>query len=194
MLYIGNFSYTDTEDEHENNCLMPCLVEAPNPDAALVKFTDLLYGLHDSVGVLAGAKRVYLDSLVELSEIPNRAMVIQWQKVVSADDGMYSVVNPLPMKEDFAESFVWGHDSGVDNDADDDFDDEPEDYEDDEFEDDEFEGDDVDEDGELDGDDVISADELAEALTAALEMLTSDDLAAVEDEGLDDEEDAFVIF
>ena len=192
MLYIGNFSYTDTEDEHENNCLMPCLVEAPNPDAALVKFTDLLYGLHDSVGVLAGAKRVYLDSLVELSEIPNRAMVIQWQKVVSAEDGMYSVVNPLPMKEDFAESFVWGHDSGVDNDADDDFDDEPEDFED--YEDDEFEGDDVDEDDELDGDDVISADELAEALTAALEILSSDDLAAVEDEGLDDEEDAFVIF
>ena len=192
MLYIGNFSYTDTEDEHENNCLMPCLVEAPNPDAALVKFTDLLYGLHDSVGVLAGAKRVYLDSLVELSEIPNRAMVIQWQKVVNAEDGMYSVVNPLPMKEDFAESFVWGHDSGIDNDADDDFDDEPEDFED--YEDDEFEGDDVDEDDELDGDDVISADELAEALTAALEILSSDDLAAVDDEGLDDEEDAFVIF
>jgi hypothetical protein len=93
---------------------------------------------------------------------------------------------------DFVDDAVFGEAEGVASIEDAYFDDEPEDFED--YEDDEFEGDDVDEDDELDGDDVISADELAEALTTALEMLTSDDLAAVEDEGLDDEEDAFVIF
>lgn len=96
MLYIGNFSYTDMDDGSDNYCLMPAVVEAPDAETALERFSDMLVKLHDSSALLMGAQDIYLDSLVELGDAPEEAFVIQWQKILLGDEGMYSELTALP--------------------------------------------------------------------------------------------------
>lgn len=52
MLYLGNFSYTDINDEDDNYCLMPAVVDAPDTDTALARFEELLRRLHDTSELL----------------------------------------------------------------------------------------------------------------------------------------------
>lgn len=96
MLYIGNFSYTDMDDGSDNYCLMPAVVEAPDAETALERFSDMLVKLHNSSALLMGAQDIYLDSLVELGDAPEEAFVIQWQKILMGNDGMYSELTALP--------------------------------------------------------------------------------------------------
>lgn len=177
MLYVGNFSYTDASDELDNYCIMPAVVDAPDAEAALERFSELLRNLHDNSQLLAGADHIYLDSLVELAEIPTEAMLIQWQKVMDSDDGLYSVVSALPGNEDFAEAYSWDDEGDEDEDLDDE------------------DGEDLDD--ELNDEDEISPDELADAITAALDMLAAGDLSileAMDDSELDSDEEAFISF
>lgn len=132
MLYLGNFSYNDTTDEADNYCLMPSLVEAENAEEALTKFADLFERLKRSSDLLEGASEIFLDSLVELEQVPTEAVLGQWQKIVPAVDGLASVTAALPESDlDGAAAYGWGFDD--DDDEDDiDHDDEQEDDEQDE--------------------------------------------------------------
>lgn len=96
MLYVGNFSYNDERDSVDNYCLLPCLVTADNADEALDKFTDLLWHYHRDTNILDGARDIYLDSLVELEDVPAQAVCCQWQKIQPAPDGLFSITNALP--------------------------------------------------------------------------------------------------
>ncbi len=174
MLYIGNFSYSDTNEENDNYCLMPAVVEAANTDEALERFSALLRRLHEESPLLDGAKDIYLDSLVELDKAPEEAVLTQWQKIVAGDEGLFSVVSALPGDEEDAAAFTWDDEDQIEEDEvtliDDDLDDE--DFDEQE----------------------IDVEDLAEAITEALDLLLGEDLDFLEDEDLTAPEEAFLSF
>ena len=110
MLYVGNFSYSDVNEQFDNICLMPAIVEAPDSDAALELFKGMLRELHDGSSLVHGAQDIYLDSLIELDESPTEPLVVQWQKITSSDDGLYSTLSALPRNEEIAEAYAWSAD------------------------------------------------------------------------------------
>ena len=108
MLYIGNFSFSDAREEFDNICLMPAIVEAPDADTALERFAAMLKDMHRNSPLMEGAKDIYLDSLVQVEELPEEPMVVQWQKLTASDDGLYSVLSALPGEDEIAEAYAWG--------------------------------------------------------------------------------------
>lgn len=171
MLFIGNFSFTDMNDENDNYCLMPVVVDAPDTDTALDRFSTLMNNLHESSLLLAGAKDIYLDSLIQLDESPEEALVVQWQKIIAGDDGMYSVLSALPGEEDYAEAYNWGSDDTLEQI--------------------ELVATDLIDEETIDE---MTPQELAEALTDALSSLADEDAERDEEEDLEATEEAFISF
>lgn len=191
MLYVANFSYSNYDDEFENACLMPAVVDAPDYDTATERFRALLEKLHDESPLLEGAESIYLDSIVELSEAPTEPVLIQWQKLVASDEGLYADTVPLPGGDEIARVCNLPEDD-VDDEGDEgervslvdeDYEDEDEDYED---EDEDAEG--------FDGDEELEPEDLADAITQALDFLFGDDLVDVAGDALDADEEPFITF
>ena len=110
MIYVGNFSYNDTNDDKDNYCLMPCLVEAQSTEEALELFSEHLFEVSKVSDLLDGAQEIYLDSIVELPEIPSNPLIMQWQKIMPAGDGLCSITSALPTVEfddDVANAYSW---------------------------------------------------------------------------------------
>lgn len=125
MLYIGNFSYNDDSDSKDNYCLMPCVVEAANPEEAMEKFADHFQAIRRTSDLLDGAHEIFLDSLAELEGVPTEPVICQWQKIVPAMDGLCSITSALPVVDessDFANAYAWG-DEGDEHEHVDDLDD-----------------------------------------------------------------------
>jgi hypothetical protein len=121
MLYIGNFSYSDDKDDKNNYCLLPSVVSAEDADDALRKFADMFEDIKERSDLLEGAHEIYLDSLVELDEAPEDAVLTQWQKIVPAAEGLCSITSSLPDLDDdsdLATSYVWESEDYADDDAD----------------------------------------------------------------------------
>lgn len=132
MLYIGNFSYNDTNDSAHNYCLMPCIVEADSAEEALEKFADHFEDIRNDSDLLDGADELYLDSLVELAHAPEEPLVTQWQKIVPTREGLCSLVSATPLAEgDEVSSYELGRDESRLPEPDED---EPDDEEDPDFE------------------------------------------------------------
>ena len=187
MLYVANFSYSNYDDEFENACLMPAVVDAPDYDTATERFRALLEKLHDESPLLEGAESIYLDSIVELSEAPTVPVLIQWQKLVASDEGLYADTVPLPGSDEIARVCNLPEDE-VDDEGDEDAEGErvslvDEDYED---EDEDAEG--------FDGDEELEPEDLADAITQALDFLFGDDLVDVAGDALDADEEPFITF
>ena len=187
MLYVANFSYSNYDDEFENACLMPAVVDAPDYDTATERFRALLEKLHDESPLLEGAESIYLDSIVELSEAPTEPVLIQWQKLVASDEGLYADTVPLPGGDEIARVCNLPEDE-VDDEGDEDDEGErvslvDEDYED---EDEDAEG--------FDGDEELEPEDLADAITQALDFLFGDDLVDVAGDALDADEEPFITF
>ena len=123
MIYVGNFSYNDTNDDKDNYCLRPCLVEAQSTEEALELFSEHLFEVSKVSDLLDGAQEIYLDSIVELPEIPSNPLIMQWQKIMPAGDGLCSITSALPTVEfddDVANAYSWNeaehnHSHGHDN-------------------------------------------------------------------------------
>ena len=111
MLYIGNFSYTDTHDDEDNYVLLPCVVQADDADEACEQFTRLLERTRRQGDLLDGARTIYLDSLVELSEAPSEPVLVQWQKVVPSDEGLCTVCAALPDPPEGASAYTLSSDA-----------------------------------------------------------------------------------
>ncbi len=109
MLYIGNFSYNDDTDSKDNFCLMPCVVEAEDADEALAKFADMFEQIRTEGDLLDGAGKIYLDSLAEFEGTPTEPVLVQWQKIVPAVDGLCSITAALPESDeaDAATAYSW---------------------------------------------------------------------------------------
>ena len=96
MIYLGNFSYNDELDSTDNYCLMPCIVEADSTDHALELFSEHLIEVAKTSDLLDGAKEIFLDSIVELGEVPTTPLIAQWQKIMPAGVGLCSITSALP--------------------------------------------------------------------------------------------------
>lgn len=110
MLYIGNFSYNDDTDTKDNFCLMPCVVEAADAEDALAKFADMFEEIRGAGDLLDGAGKIYLDSLAEFEGTPTTPVLVQWQKIVPAVDGLCSITAALPECDDedeAASAYSW---------------------------------------------------------------------------------------
>lgn len=166
MLYIGNFSYSDAFDENDNYCVMPAIVDAPDAETALERFSEMLRRLHEDTFIIDGAKDVFLDSLVEISENPEEALLVQWQKIVMGEDGLYSVLSALPGDDGGAEAYSLGNEDIFDDSEDED----------------------------EDGDEDLDASELEDALAEALSTLLSGDLEYLSEDELNGPEEAFISF
>ena len=117
MIYIGHFSYNDEMDDKDSFVLMPLIVSAENADEAMEKFADHLLDVHSHSDLLEGADQIYLDTLVELEEVPTEPIITQWQKIVPAADGLCSITGALPaVEKDFEDgvAYAWGDDEDDD--------------------------------------------------------------------------------
>lgn len=108
MFYIGNFNYNDEHDAADNYCLMPAIVEASDADEALDKFQTMFERIHARTDLLDGARKIYLDSLVELDHVPAQAVLLQWQKIVPSVDGLCSITSALPELEEGSDAAAYG--------------------------------------------------------------------------------------
>ena len=178
MLYVANFSYSNYDDQFENACLMPAVVDAPDYDTAAALFRALLQKLHEESPLLDGAESIYLDSIVELSQAPTEPVLIQWQKLVASDDGLYSDVVPLPGDDEIARVCDI---TAADDDAEgervalvDDDEDAPVE-------------------GTADADEELGPDDLADAITEALDLLFGGDFDYLDDDASANEE-PFITF
>ena len=177
MLYVANFSYSNYDDEFENACLMPAVVDAPDYDTAAARFRAMLQKLHSESPLLDGAESIYLDSIVELSQAPTEPVLIQWQKLVASDDGLYSDVAPLPGVSEIARvcNMAAAGDTdggrvalGV-------------------------EDEDAPAEGAADANDELGPDDLADAITEALDLLFGGDFDYLDDDASANEE-PFITF
>ena len=175
MLYVANFSYTDANEEDDNYCLMPAIVEATDADAALEHFSEMLRRMHEESDLLTGAKDIYLDSLIELNDTPHDAVMLQWQKIISGEDGLYSVLSALPEEDSLPGVYSWSEVDQWDDPYEVPF----------HSQDDEDEGDAAEE---------ISAEELADVITEALDLLIAGEADVMDDEDFADSEEAFISF
>lgn len=117
MIYIGHFSYNDEMDDKDSFVLMPLIVSAEDADEAMEKFADHLLDVHSHSDLLEGAGQIYLDTLVELEEVPTEPIITQWQKIVPAADGLCSITGALPaVEKDFEDgvAYAWGDDEDDD--------------------------------------------------------------------------------
>lgn len=123
MFYIGNFNYDDANDSAENYCLMPVIVQADDPEDALSKMAEMFEDVRSKSDLLDGAGEIYLDSLIELEQIPTEPLLTQWTKIVPAVDGLSMVSAVLPTEDsaEAAEAYSW---QSGDTEADDDTDEE----------------------------------------------------------------------
>lgn len=177
MLYVANFSYSNYDDEFENACLMPAVVDAPDYDTAAARFRAMLQKLHSESPLLDGAESIYLDSIVELSQAPTEPVLIQWQKLVASDDGLYSDVVPLPGDDEIAR--VCNMAAAEDTEGErvalvDDDEDAPAE-------------------GTADADEELGPDDLADAITEALDLLFGGDFDYLDDDASANEE-PFITF
>lgn len=109
MFYIGNFNYDDANDSAENYCLMPVIVQADDPEDALSKMAEMFEDVRSKSDLLDGAGEIYLDSLIELEQIPTEPLLTQWTKIVPAVDGLSMVSAVLPTEDsaEAAEAYSW---------------------------------------------------------------------------------------
>ena len=121
MFYIGNFNYDDANDSAENYCQMPVIVQADDPEDALSKMAEMFEDVRSKSDLLDGAGEIYLDSLIELEQIPTEPLLTQWTKIVPAVDGLSMVSAVLPTEDsaEAAEAYSWqSGDAQADDDSD----------------------------------------------------------------------------
>ena len=95
MFYIGYFSFDELGPEEEvRHGYFSCVVEGDNPDAAANEFKELIYSLKKMDGMFRNINAVYMEDLIEMREIPRRAIVTRIQS--SAGEFPKSISKSLP--------------------------------------------------------------------------------------------------
>lgn len=83
MLYIGYFSFDELGPEGEvRHGYFSCVVESDNADAAADEFKELIFSLRKMEGMFSKINAVYLEDLIEMREIPRRAIVTRIQSSI----------------------------------------------------------------------------------------------------------------
>jgi hypothetical protein len=95
MIYIGHFSFDELGAEKEiRHGYFSCVVETDSADAAANEFKELILSLKKMNDVFSNIVTVYLEDIIELRDIPQRAIVTRIQS--SAGKFPKSITRSLP--------------------------------------------------------------------------------------------------
>ena len=98
MIYIGHFSFDEFGPEKEvRHGYFTCLVETNTADAATLEFKELIFSLKKMDGNFSNIATVYLEDIIEIRDVPQRAIVTRIQS--SAGEFPKSVSRSLPNVE-----------------------------------------------------------------------------------------------
>ncbi len=91
MLYLAHFDFsTDEPNDGEHHGYFTCVVGAENIEESLGKFKDLLFILKEKEDVLNGIEEVFLNSCIEIKEIPEAGFLASYVSYVGASAGSIS--------------------------------------------------------------------------------------------------------
>lgn len=95
MLYLGRF-YFDREDASgEESCgHFTCLAKADNIDMAVAKFREHINELRQLKDLFSGAVTIYLDDVIEIDQLPEKAMAIDY--ISSSENDAYTMACSIP--------------------------------------------------------------------------------------------------
>ena len=95
MIYIGHFSFDELGAEKEiRHGYFSCVVETDSADAAANEFKELILSLKKMNDVFSNMVTVYLEDIIELRDVPQRAIVTRIQS--SAGEFPKSISRSLP--------------------------------------------------------------------------------------------------
>jgi hypothetical protein len=95
MIYIGYFSFDEIGAEKETrHGYFSCVVEKESAEAAANEFKELILSLKKMNDVFSNMVTVYLEDIIELRDVPQRAIVTRIQS--SAGEFPKSVSRSLP--------------------------------------------------------------------------------------------------
>ena len=98
MLYIGHFSFDEFGTGNEvRHGYLTCLVETNSAEAAAQEFKELLFSLKKMDGNFSNIAAVYMEDIIEIRDVPRRAIVTRIQS--SAGEVPKSVSRSLPNVE-----------------------------------------------------------------------------------------------
>lgn len=100
MLYLGNFNYSDINEEADNYVNISLVVEAADVDAALDAFEKRLRDAHDNEGLFPYCEKIYLDAIVELESAPSTPVFTNYLKLMPMDDGICTISAASPDGQD----------------------------------------------------------------------------------------------
>jgi hypothetical protein len=95
MIYIGHFSFDELGAEKEiRHGYFSCVVETDSAEAAANEFKELIISLKKMNDVFSKIVTVYLEDIIELRDIPRKAIVTRIQS--SAGEFPKSMSRSLP--------------------------------------------------------------------------------------------------
>jgi hypothetical protein len=95
MVYIGHFSFDEIGAQNEvRHGYFSSVVEADNAEAAANEFKELIFSLRKMDDIFGRIVAVYMEDIVELRNIPKRAIVTRIQS--SAGEFPKSISKSLP--------------------------------------------------------------------------------------------------
>ncbi|MEJ2730583.1 MAG: hypothetical protein P8185_19140 [Deltaproteobacteria bacterium] len=95
MIYIGYFSFDELGPENEvRHGYFSCLVETDNADAAANEFKELIFSFKKMNDIFSNVTTVYLEDVIEIRDVPRRAIVTRIQS--SAGEFPKSISRSLP--------------------------------------------------------------------------------------------------
>ena len=98
MIYIGYFSFDEFGPEKEvRHGYFSCVVEADKADIAANEFKELIISLKKMDEIFSNIVTVYMEDIIEIRDIPRRAIVTRIQS--SAGEFPKSVSKSLPNVE-----------------------------------------------------------------------------------------------
>lgn len=119
MLYIGHFSFVDSLADEEGQATsigaFQCLAEADDIDAALEKFKAIIGDLHARGDMFDEIADIFLDSCVEIRQVPEAGMLTHFQEWTVQCSRVGSISTDLPgVGEECAAAFCCGPESTLD--------------------------------------------------------------------------------
>ena len=95
MIYIGHFTFDEFGPEKEiRHGYFTCMVDTNNAEAAAIEFKELILSLKKMDDSFSKIVAVYLEDIIEIRDIPRRAIVTRIQS--SAGEFPKSVSKSLP--------------------------------------------------------------------------------------------------
>ena len=95
MIYFGHFSFDELGSEKEvRHGYFSCVVDTHNVEKAVEEFKELIYSLKKMDEIFSGIIRVYMEDLIEIRDVPRRAIVTRIQS--SAGQFPKSISKSLP--------------------------------------------------------------------------------------------------